>query len=76
MDYIVDKLKAFFRKPIVMFAEAVLLILMVIILGIAGVNAYGFEKITTIAIAATGAIDAVGTMLASVFDKQKKITEE
>jgi hypothetical protein len=76
MACIVDKLKAFFRKPIVMFIEGILIVAMTIILGLTGINADGIQKIGVIAIALTGAVDSVATLIASVFDKQSKLTGE
>jgi hypothetical protein len=77
MNKIVDKLKAFFRKPIVMIAEAILIIAMVALLAVAGFNAPGFfEKVTMVAIAAAGSVDSIATLMASIFDKQKKLVGE
>lgn len=67
------KLREFFQNKYVMTAEAILLVLMVIGLGVAGVTAVGIEKLAALAIALTGAIDAVATFIAAFFNKQNEI---
>lgn len=70
------KLREFFQNKYVMTAEAILLVLMVIGLGVAGVTAVGIEKLAALAIALTGAIDAVATFIAAFFNKQNEIVNK
>lgn len=70
------KLREFFQNKYVMTGEAILLVLMVIGLGVAGVTAVGIEKLAALAIALTGAIDAVATFIAAFFNKQNEIVSK
>lgn len=75
-ENIADKLKSFFRKPSVMLFEGLLIIAMVVALGFAGANTMGIERIAVMAVALTGAVDSVATLICTIFDKQSKIIGE
>lgn len=76
MQTFVEKLKAFFRSPTVMMIEAIVLLLMVFIIAKAGVTAEGIEKMTLLFTALCGLLDGALTFVASIFDKQNKLTKK